>query len=369
MTRPLESLYVHVPFCAAKCDYCAFYSVPDADEALRRAYLRRLENDLTAAAHLCSPLESVYFGGGTPSVLSAEEMGALLSSVRRQVELQSGAEVTVECNPDSLTPDKVDVLAAHGVNRISLGIQSFLPRLRGVLGRRGTLDGLDSKLRALRDAGIRNLGMDLIHAIPGQSLDDWRCDLRSALATGVRHLSAYELTVEEGSRLGAAEMAEVSEDLVVDMWHAASEEAAAAGLERYEVSNLARPGSECLHNRQVWHGGTYLGCGPAACSFDGEVRRANPPDLARWLGGEPPEEDRLPPPQRAAEVLGFGLRTVEGWTAREFRERTGRGYLNLAGDTLTELAGEGLLALADDAVRPTTRGLLFADMIARRLLC
>jgi oxygen-independent coproporphyrinogen-3 oxidase len=368
VARPFESLYIHVPFCAAKCDYCAFYSVADPDPALRRAYRERIETELAASAHLCSRLDSIYVGGGTPSALEPDELDALLSSVRERVELRAEAEVTVECNPDSLTPARADVLAANGVNRVSLGVQSFHPSLRRTLGRRGTLRGLDAKLRALRGAGIGNLGMDLIYAIPGEGIEDWRQDLRRALLNGMQHLSTYELTREEGSRLADADMPGVSEDLAVDMWYAAAEESAAFGFERYEVSNLARPGAQCRHNQWVWHGGTYLGCGPAACSFDGEVRRANPADLSRWLQGEPPAEDRLPAPQRAAELLAFGLRTIEGWTAREFRARTGADYLRLAGDALGELAGQGLLILTDDAVRPTTRGLLFADMIARRLL-
>lgn len=366
--RRFESLYIHVPFCTAKCDYCAFYSVAGADAALRRSYLARRSAELAAGAHICAPLDSVYVGGGTPSVLNADELAELFSRVHELADLAPGAEVTVECNPDSLTPAKVAVLAAHGVNRVSLGVQSFRAPMRRALGRRGSLDGLEANLTALRDAGIRNVGMDLIYAIPGQTIEDWRADLREACAAGVRHLSTYELTAEEGSRLAPDDVAGVPEELAVRMWHMAAQEAAAAGLERYEVSNLARPGCECRHNRHVWHGGTYLGCGPAASSFDGEMRWANPPDLDRWLRDEPAEQDRLPPPQRAAELLGIGLRTVEGWTAREFRERAGADYRALAGATLEDLAREGLLVLTDEAVRPTTRGLLFADLVARRLL-
>ena len=366
--RPFESLYIHVPFCNAKCDYCAFYSLPGADAALRRAYLGRLDAELAARAPLCAPVDSVYVGGGTPSALSAGELAALLSSVRRHLALASDAEVSVEANPHSLTPEKIAALAGGGVNRVSLGVQSYDPALRRTLGRRGSIDGLDAVLDALRKTGIDNIGMDLIYAIPGQTAQGWCADLRRALGCGIGHLSAYELTVEEGTRLAGRAQPETAEDLAVDMWHAAEREARAHGLRRYEVSNMARPGRECRHNRHVWHGGTYLGCGPAACSFNGEVRYANPADLERWLGGEPPAEDRLPPAQRAAEILGVGLRTAEGWTVDEFRRRTGADYLALAGMELEALAAEGLLALTDRAVRPTTRGLLFADMIARRLL-
>lgn len=368
MVRPYEALYVHVPFCTAKCAYCAFYSVPGADAGLRRAYLARVGEELAAGAERCAPPASVYVGGGTPSALAPEELDRLLATLGRLVPPRPGAEFTVECNPDSLTREKAAVLAARGVNRVSLGVQSFQARLRRSIGRRGELDRLDGLLDALRAEGIDNLGMDLIYAMPGQTAEDWRDDLRRACAAGLKHLSTYELTIEEGSPLAGRALPPVPDELAVRMWHLAAEQAAAAGLCRYEVSNLARPGSECRHNRDVWHGGTYLGVGPAAASYDGEVRRANPPDLRAWLDGAPPEDDRLGPEQRAAEVLGLGLRTVEGWTRREFRRRTGLDFRRMRGEALEALAGDGLLTLTDDAVRPTERGLLFADLVARRLL-
>ena len=152
------------------------------------------------------------------------------------------------------------------------------------------------------------------------------------------------------------------------MWHLAGRMLGQAGIRRYEVSNLARPGRECRHNMDVWHGATYLGCGPAAAGFDGEVRRANPASLQRWLDGAPPEEDRLPPLARAAELLGLGLRTVRGWQRDEFRARTGMDYAAIRAAALQELAEHGLLDMDATSVRPTERGLLFADYVADRLL-
>jgi len=384
MVRQFTALYVHVPFCAAKCGYCAFYSVAGASPELRQRYLERLERELAAHEAECAAMDSAYVGGGTPSFLSAGELDALLGALREHVELREGAEFTVECNPDSLTSDKVDVLVARGVNRVSLGVQSFCERLRETIGRGGSLDGLQTVLDALKRGGTANIGMDLIYAIPGQTLQDWRSDLRRACAAGIRHLSTYELTVEEGARLARCQRGglarrrsgdlsqgkarPVGEELAAAMWRAAAEVAAEHGLARYEVSNLAQPGCECRHNDAVWHGGTYLGVGPAASSFDGDVRRTNPRDLAAWLNGAAPEEDRLPPEARAAEILAFGLRTVRGWTQQEFLDRTGFDYVGLRGRILAELSAEGLLDLTPEAVRPTDRGLLFADHVARRLL-
>jgi len=368
MPRPFTSLYVHVPFCEAKCDYCAFYSVADASPDLLRAYIDGIDRDLRAALPRCGPMESVYVGGGTPSALPAAELDALLRLISKRLEVADGAEFTVECNPDSLTSDKMDVLSRCGVNRVSLGVQSFNPRLRATIGRRGSIEDLSETLGSLRAAGIVNIGVDLIYAIPGESAEDWAADLAAAAAISPYHISTYELTVEEHTTLGRRGLSAYPEELSVEMWRMAAETLARAGIRRYEVSNLARPGRECRHNMDVWHGGTYLGCGPAAAGFDSEVRRANPPDLRRWLEGAPPEEDRLPPPKRAAELLGLGLRTVRGWGRDEFLADTGVDYAGAFADALQELVAQGLLEMEETSVRPTERGLLFADYVADRLL-
>jgi oxygen-independent coproporphyrinogen III oxidase len=353
------AVYVHVPFCAARCDYCAFYSVAGSSADLRGRYLERVRGERAA---LDQPPTSIYVGGGTPSVLEPDELADLLGM------LGTAPEFTVEANPDSLMPEKIDILARCGVNRVSLGIQSFLPAHRRTIGRRGTLAGLADTLSRLRAAGILNIGMDLICCIPGQTLDDWRVDLTRAADCGVRHVSTYELTAEEGTRLAAARLPAASEETSVEMWRLAAELLRPFGLERYEVSNLSQPGSECAHNMDIWHGGAYLGFGPAAASFDGGDRWTNPADIGAWLDGRPPDRDHLPPARRAAEILALGLRTTAGWTRPQFRAATGTDIIESYGDILAELAGHGLLELTDDAVRPTERGLLLADAVARRLL-
>jgi len=368
MPREFTSLYVHVPFCQARCDYCAFYSIPGAPPEARQAYLAGIDRELTDHAPQCASLDSVYVGGGTPSALTEDELEALLGTVRERMQLKPDAEFTVECNPESLGRGKAEVLAAHGVNRVSMGVQSFDPELRQTIGRSGGLDGLDDQLGALHEHGIGNIGMDLIYAIPGQTLDQWRTDLRRVCAGGVSHVSTYELTVHEGTVLACRKLPRPGDDLSVNMWRVAAEEAGRAGFRRYEVSNLSRPGRECRHNADIWHGATYLGVGPAASSFDGETRWTNVEDLHGWLDGAEPDPDPLPPPKRAGELLGVGLRTVRGWNRDEFLSRVGIDFMRLRGAELRELADQGLLVLTDDAVRPTERGLLFADMVARRLL-
>jgi oxygen-independent coproporphyrinogen-3 oxidase len=310
----------------------------------------------------------VYIGGGTPSSLDESELERLLRALRGTFELSPEAEFSVECNPGSLAPARAGALALQGVNRVSLGIQSFDPGLRQTLGRKGSLRDLHDILAVLRSLGLANIGADLIYGIPGQSLPAWRDDLRRACDLGIVHLSTYELTIEEGARLAGKGIPPVDEDRALDMWHVTAEVASEYGLKRYEVSNLAGPDFECRHNDAVWHGGTYLGLGPAASSYDGDARWTNPWDLDRWLAGGESARDVLPPEKRAAEVLGFGLRTVRGWTAEEFRRRTGSDYLKIRGSALRELAREGLLEITGWGVRPTGRGLLLADYVARTLL-
>jgi oxygen-independent coproporphyrinogen-3 oxidase len=365
---PFESLYVHVPFCRAKCGYCAFYSTPRHDRDLRRRYLVRLERELALRLDHERALASVYIGGGTPSVLEPEELTDLVDMIARHIRRAPDCEWTLEANPDSLTPEKLARAAAAGVNRISLGIQSFQPRLRRTLQRQGTLHGLDDLIGRLDPAGIRQLSFDLMYAVPGQSVADFESDLRRALEYPVSHLSAYALTIEEHTALGRAVSAPVADRIFLRQWRLLDDLLGQAGLRRYEISNFARPGSRCRHNEAIWHGGTYLGIGPAACSFDGIKRWCNPADLGDWLAGVPPEIDALPPEARAAEILAFGLRTVDGWDRQRYRRRTGYVPEEIRGAAIRGLEADGLLQVDTERIAPTGNGLLFNDVVIERLL-
>lgn len=384
-TQQFEALYVHVPFCARKCDYCAFYSRADSAPAVRQAYLERIGREFAEFADRAfAPLDSVFFGGGTPTFLEPRELEALLRAVRRSFRIRPDAEISMECNPESLTEAKAAVMAAWGINRVSLGVQSFSPALRETLGRHGNPELVAPALRMLRRHGIENLGIDLIYAIPGQTLKDWENDLRRALELRPKHLSTYSLTVEEGTALEGRQKTEgrrqkledgrqnaqhETDELSAEMWAAAETVAESAGLKRYEISNFALPGFECRHNLATWHGGAYLGCGPAACSFDGALRWGNPSSLDEWMKPEIRRElDRLPPEARATEVLIFGLRTIAGWSRGQFQARTGFDFLELRSPQIRQLAADGLLELQDDRLCPTRLGLLFNDVIGRELL-
>jgi oxygen-independent coproporphyrinogen-3 oxidase len=356
-------LYVHIPFCAHRCDYCDFATWTD------RAHLIDDYVDACIAdihARDLAPATSVFFGGGTPSLLPGEQLTRVLDAIPRAPH----AEVTVECNPDSVDAEKLATYVRAGVNRLSFGVQSMRPHVLVALGRTHDPANVHRATALARDAGIDNLNVDLIYGTPGESLDDWRHTLDDALALGTEHVSAYALTVEPATPLGRR-VAEggapaPDDDDQADKYGVADDVLAAAGFEWYEVSNWARPGRACAHNQCYWDGSDYVGIGCAAHGFtDGErwwnVRTperyiaaitANPATGAR-IGAE-----RLSPGPRAEEAFGLALRT-----------RTGAHVAARASAAVEELATAGLLvAEADGRVVLTGAGRLLATDVTARLL-
>jgi oxygen-independent coproporphyrinogen-3 oxidase len=368
VAQSFDSLYVHVPFCNGKCDYCAFYSTATFTAELRAAYLEKLTAEFAGFASRCQPLQSIFIGGGTPSCLNEHELCHLLGLIRGHFQLDEHVEFSMEANPDSLTSEKIRICHAHGVNRFSLGVQSFAPKHRRTIGRRGSLQNLGSLIDTIRQLESSNLNLDLIYAIPGQTQDDWLRDVERACQLGIQHLSAYSLTLEEDTPLSKRNTKAPSDETSVVMWQGVEEVAARYGLRRYEISNFSLPGRECRHNARIWHGAKYLGCGPAACSFDGSQRWTNPASLTEWLAGVPPTFDPLPSRERAAEILAFGLRTLSGWSRPRFFDCTGFDFLELRGKGINRLIAAGLLNRIGNRIFPTEMGLLFNDSIAEELL-
>jgi len=362
----MRNLYVHVPFCAGKCDYCAFYSVPVPDTAPMRLWLDRILRQLEENAPRLGTAETVYFGGGTPSLLPEDILLRLFAAVRETAPRAS--EISIEANPFTVTPEKAAVLTSFA-NRVSLGVQTFDRSLLESIGRRSHA-GPDPReaVRNLREAGLRNLGLDLMYALPGETPELWRRDLELALELGPEHVSAYSVTPEPGTPFAARVAGTPEDDAASEaMWEQAGEILGKAGLPRYEISNYARPGFESRHNSNVWHGQTYLGLGPAACSFDGTDRWTQTADLRAWLDGTPPEYDRIPRRARLGEILMMGLRTVRGWTREEYEAAAGCSW-DCFEEELNALAGRGLVKLSDDAVVPAERGLAFWNDVAESLV-
>lgn len=379
----VRHLYVHVPFCAHKCEYCAFYSeVPRGD--LMERYVNALIRELETVAADLRP-RTIFFGGGTPSLLPLRLWEKLLRALAR-LNLLGAAEFTVECNPATVSADKARLLRDYGVNRISLGVQSLdeglLERLGRIHSRRQVFESWDT----LRTAGFARLNLDLMFAIPGQTLAMWRATLREALALGSEHLSSYEVIYEEDTPLFAQLRAgsfDVDESLACAMYEELVEAAAGAGYRQYEVANFARhdgpadaplPDHACLHNVNYWRGGSFYGLGPSATSYVRGVRTRNAADTVRYCAaleaGRRAVEFReaLSPLARAGEAAAFGVRMVSGWPFADFERLTGFDLRRDWAEDLAWLVARGLGEILPDRFRLTRRGLRFADLAAERLL-
>jgi oxygen-independent coproporphyrinogen-3 oxidase len=386
-TQPIGSLYVHVPFCASKCAYCAFYSEAASGKLIPR-YVAALTRELELVAADLKP-RTVFFGGGTPSLLNLRQWEQILGTMER-LNLLGAVEWTVECNPATVSLDKARLLRAAGVNRLSLGVQSFDPALLDRLGRVHTRQMAFKSFDTLRKAGFDNLNLDLMFAIPGQTLPRWQETLSEATAMGSEHLSSYEVTYEEDTalyaQLQAGAVAE-DQDLACAMYEELVERAAAAGLVRYEISNFARdragsprtatprlPTHACQHNVNYWRGGSFYGLGPSATSYVRGVRTKNwsntPLYCEQLERGQRAIESReeLSPLARAGETAAFGLRMAAGWPFAEFRRITGHDLPREWGGEMAQLCRQGWGCLTRGRFRLTPLGLRFADTAAELFL-
>lgn len=362
--RPYQNLYIHVPFCNGKCAYCAFYSEPEVKQEAVEAWLCRLELDAKQYAPQCVPLNTVYFGGGTPTAIPPESLERLFGIVGTHFALAENAEISTECNPESLTAEKAAVLG-HYVNRVSMGVQSFDPKFRSLIGRRGGGgETVAHTVELLRSNGIANLGFDLIYALPEQTPRDWVRELETALGYAPCHISAYSLIVEDGTELAARGVPPEDNELSFAMWQIAQDILSAHGMPRYEISNYAAKKYECRHNWNVWHGETYLGLGPGACSFDGLVRRTEVPSLARWLKGDAAEPDIIEERKRLSEIFVMGLRTVRGWKKSEFSQFSVLSWREIWSKIIEEQISGGMLEEGPGCISPTEKGLAFWNDLA-----
>ena len=369
--------YIHVPFCTKRCYYCSFNTSPLEDPASMARYLAAVRREielLTAlpwAGHV--RLASVFFGGGTPSLLSADAMAALLDALRSGFPLAAGAEITVECNPESVSRDKLTAYRAAGVNRVSLGVQSLDDEILTRIGRLHDQRGARAAFEAARQAGYDNVSVDLMYGLPALGVDGWTRAIGAVLDWQPEHLSAYGLTLDAGSLWGAAGVAGLPpEDDVVAQYWALARAAAARGFEHYEISNYARPGFRSRHNLTSWRAAEYLAAGPGACGFIGDVRYANLKPLARYCttatAGTLPIDtfERLSSAQRAAERLILGLRTADGVPTAALAERAGADAA--LARTLADWRDTGRLVDDGGRTRLSEAGFLVSDALFVDLL-
>ncbi|MGZ4703033.1 MAG: radical SAM family heme chaperone HemW [Ilumatobacteraceae bacterium] len=343
-------VYIHIPFCRHRCDYCAFATWTDRDHLIG-AYLDALRCDIERAE--LSAVSSVFVGGGTPTRVPAADLASVLAAV----PVVAGAEVTVECNPDDVTAEVMHIYAAAGVNRISLGVQSMVPSVLASLGRTHVPINVERAVAAIRAAGIPTFNLDIIYGGSGETLDDWRATLEGVLALGPPHVSAYALTVEAGTPLAEDPSRHPDDDDLADKYELADELLAAAGLANYEVSNWALPGHECRHNVLYWQQGNYRGFGSAAHShLDGH----------RWWNVRTPE--RYIDAVRAEESTEAAGETLDGETRRlEGLQLALRMSDGVPVDALDADDLDGLVTTDGQRVRLTRRGRLLANEVSHRL--
>lgn len=372
------SVYVHVPFCKVKCGYCDFNSYTVERQEVLDRFLDALDRELTIAQLPERPV-SVFIGGGTPTLFDIERFGRLLEVLGEHLDLQACPEVTMEANPESVTAEKGSIARAAGVNRMSMGAQSFHENHLRFLDRAHSAEQTRGAVRALRKAGCDNLGLDLIHSIPGQSLEEWQVDLESVLELRPDHLSCYSLTFEPGTRLHHdlqnGRVRQVDELLDRDMFLYTRERLQEAGFDSYEISNFAGDRGPCLHNDHYWLQGNYAGVGPGASSHRDGVRSTSLKPLHAWAHsvekGELPvaQAETLSPTQRVGEAIWLGVRRRDGVDLVRVGERLDLPVPELVADTVAGLCERDLVTWDGRLIRLTTKGRLFANTVGESFLC
>lgn len=377
MSHPWETyqaVYVHIPFCVHKCAYCDFASYQIYNDHIMTDYARRLVEEISAwtPALPVSPTATVYFGGGTPSVLPLEDLAAIVTALKERGFWQHPVEATLEANPGTVDRERLRFYRQLGFDRLSLGIQSFQPGELAAMGRIHTAEQAEEAIALAREAGFRRISGDLIYGYPGQTVETVRDSLERLLDTGVDHVSVYGLTVEEGTLL-AKQVREgkallPSEDASGTMYDFLMEALPQAGYHRYEISNFARPGQESRHNQVYWHYDPYMAFGAAACRFDGKIRETNPRNLQAYLQGAPPEREILTCEDRRAELVFMNLRTVKGLSLEEFTQRTAEDFFHIYEEGFTHCRKQGWITREGNRIRLTEQGMRYGNLAFEEFL-
>ncbi len=379
-------IYISIPFCRTKCSYCNFASDVFSRAVFDR-YVDRVGADIAGSSHTAEEmggriereLDSIYLGGGTPTVLDPTQLLRIFGAVRSEFSITPGAEITVECAPGTLTPALLETLLACGVNRVSLGVQSFIDKEAAAVGRLHKRATTLEDISRLREAGISNINIDLIAGLPHQTAESWRASLAETLTAGSPHVSVYMLEVDEDSRLGRELMAGGTryhahfvpdEQATTEFYLAACETLEAAGVAQYEISNFARPGAESSHNLKYWTRQPYLGFGvdahsmlPSASPNSESVRFATADNLDNFVAGAPVSRTPVSPSNALEENFFLGLRLNRGVDLREVAARFGPEALHSAKPAIDDLVANGLLQRDGDHIRLTSRGRLLSNEV------
>ena len=373
----MAGIYIHIPFCSSRCIYCDFYSTTMGLD-MRAAYVEALCAELIARSPELSgqSVRTLYFGGGTPSLLSLSQLQSIMDTLRSHYDFVSEPEMTLESNPDDVTEELALGWRSLGFNRVSLGLQTFQDDILKLLRRRHTSATARQAVKWLREAGFENLTLDLIYGLPGQNMDIWKQDVQQLLELPVQHLSAYALSYEPGTVLtkmrDRKEIVEADEETIRQMYLYLIETSREAGFVHYEISNFARPGYESRHNSSYWEGVPYLGAGPGAHSYDGRrTRRANLPDLKNYIrrtGDAPHELEILTRLQLFEEYLLTGLRTAKGISLEKIRNDFGQRVYFRVQQLAAPHLQKGYLKQMEDRLCLTLEGILISDYIISDLM-
>lgn len=349
----MAGLYIHIPFCESKCIYCDFYSMANNNHLIDK-YIDALlveaverKNELNSES-----LTTVYLGGGTPSLLSITQLSKLVNGLKKVFDFSAVEEFTIEVNPDDVTVEYIQHAKSLGINRVSMGVQSFCDEDLRFINRRHTAKQATDAIHIIKEAGIDNISIDLIYGIPGQNIEKWKNNVDTAISQSVQHISAYTLMYEEGTRLSVmrslGKITEVDDDVVAAMYDYLVAQLKSNGYTHYEISNFALPGFHSRHNSSYWNLTPYLGLGVAAHSFDGTVRRYNPSNLKKYLdalgeGNLCVEVEKITKAEKYDEYVMLRLRTADGIDADELMHRFDEEYYQFFIEKAKPLVSEGSL--------------------------
>lgn len=369
----INSLYIHIPFCVRKCIYCDFLSIRH-DNDVAGDYVTALINELDIRKEAAGEIKTIYIGGGTPTTLTTQELIRLIQALRSSFRILSEAEITIEANPGTIDREKIRALADAGVNRLSLGIQSFIDRELQLLGRIHNSDDAVKAIDIVRSSGISNLSIDLIYGIPGQSFNDWEDNLSRATAISPEHISAYELTQEKNTPLdeliSQGTLEKPDEETIINMYFNTIDRFKKAGYLHYEISNYSKPGFECRHNLNYWNRGEYIGIGAGAHSFIGDRRIKNTYSIEQYIKSlnnnvlAIEEDIEISCEDALKEFIFLGLRKTEGLNVREFIEGL---CLDLE-PAAQELIENELLESSGGRLRLTRKGIIVSNMVITELM-
>jgi oxygen-independent coproporphyrinogen-3 oxidase len=368
-------IYIHIPFCRSRCSYCDFATgIYNVDAAER--YVAAVVSEIDSYAQISAPdlVDTIYFGGGTPSLLSSDQLQRLLETIHQRFKVTEDVEITLEMNPGTVTNESLAAFRRLGVNRASFGAQTFSDYELARLGRSHTAEQTRETFRQLRKTGFENVSLDLIAGLPGQTVEQWRRNIDEALAMRPEHLSFYLLEVHEGTPLAnhirTGLQPKPDEELAAEMYELMLDQASAAGYTHYEISNLCLPGYESRHNTKYWTGAPYFGFGCSAHSYDGVASRwSNERDVNAYVdliaAGKSPvvEKRQLNEEDRQSEAVFLGLRMMEGYNLRDYQNRFGVNLVERHRENLERFSDAGLIELHNDVLKLTRSGALLSNEV------